>query len=268
MDTVPAAVKTDLQQDPWLLLDEELNAWHAAGRCANLWWRDDDAVAGGPLLDRLLDTCADTGLLLAVIPAPLQRSLISALSGAPKVRVAQHGYAHVNHAPRGTGQGAWELGLHRAEQTVLQELDAGRDRLEQAFGEKFLRVVVPPWNHIDSALFEPIAARGYFAVSTFGPRANRDLLPGLFCVNGHCDPIRWKTGARFAGELKTINQLLEHLQQRRYGQVDADEPTGFVTHHIDLDSQGWAFSEKLATTVSAHPGARWLAPADVFEAAS
>ncbi|ASJ75951.1 polysaccharide deacetylase family protein [Granulosicoccus antarcticus] len=257
-------MKTDCQQDPWSLLDEELNAWHAAGRCATLWWRDDDAVAAGPSLDRLLETCADTGLLLAVIPAPLQDSLIDSLAGTTAVRVAQHGYAHVNHAPRGMGLGAWELGLHRGEQAVLQELDVGRERLEQAFGERFLPVVVPPWNHIDPALFEPIAARGYSAVSTFGPRAGADLVPGLRCVNGHCDPIRWKTGARFAGELKIIKQLVEHLQQRRCAQVDADEPTGFVTHHIDLDAEGWAFSEKLAASICAHPGASWLPTAEVF----
>lgn len=259
-------MNTDSRQDPWSLLDEELNAWQTAGRCATLWWRDDDAVAGGPLLDRLLATCADTGLLLAVIPAPLQQSLIDAVAGIATLSVAQHGYAHVNHAPRGMGLGAWELGLHRGEQLVMEELGLGRERLQQAFGDGFLPVVVPPWNHIDPALFEPIAARGYCAVSTSGPREREYLLPGFRCVNGHSDPIRWKGGARFTGELKTVRQLVEHLQLRRNKQVDADEPTGFVTHHIDLDAQGWAFSEKLATTVSAHPGARWVLPQQVFGA--
>lgn len=271
---------TDTPQDPWLLLDEEFNAWEADGRCASLWWRDDDAVAAGPQLDRLLNTCADTGLLLAVIPALLEASLPKALvralaevlarsdsKDAAFVSVAQHGYAHINHAPRGMGLGAWELGMHRGESCVLSELDAGRKILEEAFGELFLPVLVPPWNHIAPELYDALAERGYRAVSTEGPRTARELAPGLLSINGHCDPIRWKGGARFAGERKTVNQLIEHLQQRRQALVDIDEPSGYVTHHLDLDEQGWIFSERLAATVQAHPGACWVMPQQLFRSA-
>jgi hypothetical protein len=125
-------------------------------------------------------------------------------------------------------------------------------------------VVVPPWNHIAPELFSALATRGYQAVSTEGARVARELVPGLRCTNGHCDPIRWKTGAHFAGEKKTVNTLIEHLQQRRQGQADIDEATGFVTHHVDLDEQGWAFSEKLASVVTAHPAAAWIMPAELF----
>ncbi len=247
-----------------MLLDEELNAWQANGRRATLWWRDDDAVAAGPLFERLMKIGEQTGLLLAVIPAPLQSSLSEALAGGvPFVRVAQHGYAHINHAPRGMGLGAWELGMHRGEQTVLADLDIGRSILETAFADTFAPVLVPPWNHVAPELFKSLAARGYRAVSTEGPRAARELVPGLLSINGHCDPIRWKTGARFAGEKKTLASLVEHLQQRRLAQVDSDEASGFVTHHLDLDEPGWAFSEKLARTVAAHPGGTWVMPVEL-----
>jgi len=262
-------VTIDNPQNPWLLLDEELDAWQSAGRCASLWWRDDDAVAAGPSLDRLLRVCADTGLLLAVVPAPLQASLTEAVAQAieekgPFVRVAQHGYAHINHAPRGQGLGAWELGLHRGESAVLKDLDAGRKILESAFGKSFLPVLVPPWNHIAPQLHDAIAARGYRALSTEGPRLAREWVPGLLSINGHCDPIRWKGGARFAGESKTLKSLVEHLQQRREGVVDSAEPTGFVTHHLDLDNEGWKFCEKLAQRINAHPGAVWVQPDELF----
>ncbi|MGQ7842956.1 polysaccharide deacetylase family protein [Granulosicoccus sp. 3-233] len=256
---------TDSPQDPWLLLDEELHAWQRSGRCATLWWRDDDAVAAGPLLDRLMSLCRDTGLLLAVIPEPLQASLVEALAeDKPFVRVAQHGYAHINHAPRGRGLGAWELGMHRGEQAVLADLDAGRRILETVFGETFLPVLVPPWNHVAPELHAALAARGYRALSTEGARTARELVPGLLSINGHCDPIRWKSGARFAGEQKTLTSLVEHLRQRRLAVVDSDEPTGFVTHHRDLDEAGWVFSERLATTIKAHPGAVWVMPSELF----
>lgn len=256
--------RSAVQPDPWLLLDQELDAWASEGRCASLWWRDDDAAASGPRLARLIDVCSITGLLLAVIPARLQPSLVATLSGVSHVRVAQHGYAHINHAERGTGQGAWELGLHRGKAAVLADLQMGRKPLEDQFGPRFLPVVVPPWNHLSPELLPDIAACGYRAVSAFGPRAQVSPVPGLLSVNAHCDPIRWKTGARFAGEAKSLLQLVEHLSLRRTGTVDADEPTGFLTHHIDLDDKGWAFCERLAMTIERHTAARWLASEDVF----
>jgi hypothetical protein len=252
---------------PWALLHEEFDAWSELGVPADLWWRDDDAVAPGPKLEQLVEVSAEAGLLLAVIPAMCDSALPSMLSHAPLVRVAQHGYAHVNHAPRGQGLGAWELGLHRQMDVVLAELDKGRDQLETFFENHFLPIVVPPWNRIDPQLYEPLASRGYRAVSAFGARSSIHLAKGLKAVNAHCDPVRWKSGAKFGGELKTIKQLVEHLAAKRNGLVDAQEPTGYLTHHIDLDDEAWEFSQQLADLVKHHPGARWLPPSVVFKEA-
>ncbi len=169
---------SDTPVDPWAILDTELNAWVSEGRCADLWWRDDDAVAAGRKLARLVDMCAATGLLLAVIPAAVKDSLVAALSAVSHVRIAQHGYAHINHADRGTGQGAWELGLHRGEKPVLADLQLGREILENRFESSFLPVLVPPWNHLAPELLPVLAARGYRAVSAFGPRAQMSPVPG------------------------------------------------------------------------------------------
>lgn len=243
--------------DPWHTLNTELDAWSACGKAATLWWRDDDAVAPGPILDRLFAATETTGLLLAVIPANTGPTLASAVADAAHVVVAQHGYSHTNHAARGQGLGAWELGLHRAEQAVLDDLDAGRLRLEALFRDDFIPVIVPPWNRLDPALLAPIKARGFAGVSRFGPRAAGDHCADFATVNSHCDLIRWKTGATFKGEQKTINQLVEHLHARRNGTVDTSEPTGFLTHHIDMDEEGWLFSEQLVQCINRHPAAHW-----------
>lgn len=263
---MPHLATPDTQTDPWTLLDAELDAWVAEGRCADLWWRDDDAVAAGCKLERLVDMCSATGLLLAVIPALMKDTLVAAVSSASHVRVAQHGYAHINHAERGKGQGAWELGLHRGKAAVLEDLQRGREVLEDRFESRFLPILVPPWNHVAPELLPVLAARGYRAVSAFGPRAHVNPVPGLFVVNAHCDPIRWRkpNGAQFAGTTKTLLQLVEHLNMRRTGLADRAEPTGFVTHHIDLSDEGWAFCERLVATIEGHVGARWLATDDVF----
>lgn len=250
--------------DPWLLLHAELDAWVLSNQQATLWWRDDDAIQPGPKLDRLIDLCSATGLLLAVIPAKASLSLATMLGSCPHVKVAQHGYAHINHAPRGQGLGAWELGLHRGEAAVLADIDAGRERLDELFGSIFLPVVVPPWNRIAPELLLPIAEREYLGVSAFGLCESSPGPKGLIVANAHCDPIRWKSGATFAGELKTITQLVAHLEARRLGRVDRDEHTGFLTHHIDLDSAGWNFCAGLSALIDSHPGAQWVSPAFVF----
>lgn len=251
-------------QQAWESLETELDAWQAAKRIASFWWRDDDATAPGPKLDRLLELSADSGLLLAVIPERAETALAATISGAPLISVAQHGYAHVNHAPRGQGLGAWELGLHRGEAAVMADLDKGRRILESKFTNQFMPVIVPPWNRIDASLLKPIARRGYTAISAFGPCSALASGEKLEIVNVHCDPIRWKSGARFAGTVKVIDQLLAHLRSRRSGQINADEVTGFLTHHIDLDAAAWDFCHRLSKLVSSHPGARWSAPREIF----
>ncbi len=250
--------------DPWARLDEELGFWQAAGRTASLWWRDDDATAPGPKLDRLSRIVEDAGagLLLAVIPARAESALADGLGA--RTRIAQHGFAHVNHAPRGQGLGAWELGDHRPREEVLAELDIGRNRLAALFGVRFVPVVVPPWNRIDPGLFPGLAARGTIGVSAFGPRGEEAGGHGLIEVNAHCDPIRWKDSARFAGEARTIGALVDHLRARRIGEAGTSEPSGFLTHHRDLDAPGWAFCQRLAGAIASHPAALWLGIEQVF----
>jgi len=251
-------------ENAWSALQAELNTWSSAGHIASFWWRDDDAVRAGPRLDKLIDISSNSGLMLAVIPTHLEPSLATALADAPQVYVAQHGYAHVNHAPRGLGLGAWELGMHRGLDTVMAEIHRGRAILEDRFQSQFLQVLVPPWNRIAPELIKPVADSGFCGVSAFGPRDQNNPVQGMTFINAHCDPIRWKSGAQFRGTSKTISQLCEHLEARRTGRVDVDEPTGFLTHHIDLDAAGWNFSKRLANMIHQHKAARWCSPKQLF----
>ncbi|MBX2880524.1 MAG: polysaccharide deacetylase family protein [Granulosicoccus sp.] len=253
-----------LQQDPWAALVDELDAWSTEGKVADLWWRDDDATSPGPKLDRLFELTTNTGLLLATIPAPAVPELRPVIEQAPHVRVGQHGYAHINHAPKGKGLGAWELGLHRGEAAVLDDLDCGRDILEQLFGELFVAVVIPPWNRLDAALVRPIADRGYLGISRFGARNQKHVTESCVVVNSHCDPINWKSGPQFTGESKALDQLISHLESRRTGEVDAAEPTGVLTHHVVLDEAGWDFCTRLVEVLDSHPAASWSSIPQLF----
>jgi len=152
----PNSVLSIDAEHAWAALEAELNAWSDAGRVASFWWRDDDAVSAGPRLDQLIDISSNSGLLLAVIPMHLNPSLTTAVANAPHVYVAQHGYAHINHAPRGLGLGAWELGMHRGLETVMAEIETGRATLEDRFQSQFLQVLVQMFGSTKQRLLKRI----------------------------------------------------------------------------------------------------------------
>ena len=250
----------------WQTLADELDRWAAGGRRATLWWRDDDATDATPALERLLALAATSGvpLALAVVPGQLSPTLGARLADCENVGVLQHGWRHANHA--GTGEGGWELGDHRPLAEVAAELASGRQRLAAAFGGRFLPVLVPPWNHVSPRVVEALPGQGFTGLSTFRARAGAAPAPGLVQVNGHCDPITWKQGARFAGTAKALADLVGHLGARRTGEADPDEPTGLVTHHLALDEPAWEFVALLLRRTTSHPAALWQSASDVFQA--
>ncbi|GIK97936.1 MAG: polysaccharide deacetylase [Alphaproteobacteria bacterium] len=252
----------------WNALDRELDRWAAAGRRATLWWRDDDAVAPTGALDRLLGIAAAQGaaLALAVIPAGASPALAARLDAHPApVAVLQHGFAHVSHAP--SGEKKAELGAHRPPRAVLDELAAGNRRLSALFGEtgvKALPVLVPPWNRIAETVVAGLPGAGFAGLSTYGPRPRRHAAPGLLQVNTHADIVDWRGSRGFLGEAAAIGLLVGHLRMRRSGAVDAEEPTGLITHHLVHDAACWSFCTRLAARVAAHPAACWLDAASLF----
>ena len=241
---------------PWAALAEEIDRWAAAGRPATLWWRDDDAVEDTPELERLLAlaTAAGAPLALAVVPGNLSGSLRRRLARNQAVDVLQHGWRHANHAAG--GEGGWELGDHRPLPEVAAELKEGRERLREAFDGRFLPVLVPPWNHISERVVQALPGLGFSGLSTFGARERATPAPGLVQVNAHCDPISWKNGARFAGTAKALGDLIGHLQARRSGTADPQEPTGLVTHHLQMDEASWDFVTLLLQRTAAWQSAR------------
>ncbi len=154
----------------WSVLAAELDRWQEQGRQATLWWRDDDACRATPALVSLLAIAAEARIPVAVaaVPAALERSLVDAVVAAPMATVLQHGYAHRNHALPGARNA--ELGTDRPLAAVEAELVAGRDRLRDAFGPRFLPVLVPPWNRIAPAVVARLPAAGLSGLSTFGSR--------------------------------------------------------------------------------------------------
>jgi len=258
--------------DAWGELDEELDAWARAGRPATFWWRDDDAISSTVALERLLDLARAqrVGVALAVIPARAAPDLFALLANRPEAAILQHGYAHENHATAGRKKA--ELGADRPAATVLAELARGKAMLATASQGRALPVLVPPWNRIDPMVAAGLAATGFDAISIARPRAAARDATGLRHANIHVDPIDWPALRAGAGGILREKAALEaarlHLSARRLGQVDADEPTGLLTHHLVMDEATWRFAARFVAATRAHRGARWLEPAGVFATVS
>lgn len=244
----------------WQGLDDEARRWCDAGRSAELWWRDDDAAAPDPALDRLLAARARVGapVALAVVPARAGPALAERLAGEAGVEILQHGYAHANHAPRDGRK--MELGPHRPAMAVLGELGTGWLALERLFPQAALPVLVPPWNRIAPGLVPTLPEIGYRGLSTFGPR-RPVRLPQLAEVNTHVDLIDWKRGRGFVGAQPAVAALVAALTRAR---LVAAEPVGLLSHHLVMDAEAWDFLVSMCEKIQTTPGLRLCPASDLF----
>jgi len=242
----------------WQRLDDELSAWRDGGHRATLWCRDDDACRDTPALRRLLAVAraGEVPVALAVIPAVLEPGLADAVVATNVATVVQHGYAHRNHAPPGARK--CELGADRPPGFVVAELDEGRARLALHFGERFVAVLVPPWNRIAPDVVARLPGGGFCGLSTFGPRRSARTAPDLVQCNTHVDLIAWRAGRTFIGAEHAIARLVENLRAQREGLADPAEPTGILTHHLDLTDDAWQFLTELFARTRNHDAAGWV----------
>ena len=250
----------------WDQLAGELDAWEEAGRIATFWWRDDDAARPTSALDRLLKlnaaSCAP--LALAVIPAKQDSNLRARLALHRRqnsgMTVLQHGYAHRNHAA--ADEKKTEFAAGRSHDAVATELATGSRRLADYPG--FVPVLVPPWNRIADQWIAALPGLRFRGLSAFGPRPSEQPVAQLRQVNTHVDIIDWRGDRGFVGTGAALNAALTHLRQRRLGQIDADEPTGLLTHHAVHEAAAWRFVADFVRRVCDHTATAWLNASEMF----
>lgn len=242
---------------PWQLLNDELDRWHDNGRMAEFWLRDDDAVAPTALLEQLLGltAAAKVPLTLAVIPQNTAAPLADRIAQAGHVSVAVHGWSHENHA--GASEKKQELGPHRPQSTIIDELAQGFDKLTGLYGRQFNAMLVPPWNRIDVELLPRLGSLGYRSVSVFGAETPAPILK----INTHVDLIDWH-GSR-GGREPCL--LVREIVTRLRVMFDHGGHMGFLTHHLVHDQAAWSFLKVLLERSSAHPACRWVRTTDLQE---
>ncbi|MFC7399642.1 glycosyltransferase [Chelatococcus sp. GCM10030263] len=240
----------------WQKLDDALKARADAGQPLRFWWRDDDAIAPTPALDRLLVMARGyhLPLALAVIPAAAQPALAERLKGEPAVDLLVHGLRHENHATLGEKKA--EFGPHRPLAALVADASAALSILRAGFGEQLVPVFVPPWNRVSPALVPVLPELGYRGLSTFGRQGGA---PNLVIANTHCDPIDWHGGRGLADEGELLARLTAHVAD-----APAEAPVGLLTHHLVQDEIVWGFCERLLEHFLAAPAVRPLSAAEIF----
>ena len=224
----------------WANLDAELAIWRTEGLHLPIWWRDDDAIAPTPALDRLAALAEDLSLPvhIAVIPKHAEPALAAYSRDRLLIRPLVHGWQHISHAPDGAKKA--EFGHPRPD--AAHELAQAQNRMQELFGDDLLPIFVPPWNRLDDGLLPVLADAGYVGVSTYLPRDNRIAAPGLVQINTHIDPIFWRGTRSLVPPDTLIADITKLLQDRRKGLTDPQEPLGFLTHHLVHDEDIWGFT--------------------------
>ncbi len=215
-----------------------------------VWWRDDDAGRHDARLDRLLELAAtdDRPLGLAVVPAWLDAATTARALAVPSVHVLQHGWAHADHAAAGAK--SIELGGTLALDVLRDRLKAGASRLLAAFGERFLPVMVPPWNRIDTPGLAALAGLGFRALSTFA-EDRRGRAHDLVQANTHVDLIDWQGTRRMKPEAALLGEI-----DRLMAQPDR-RVLGLLSHHLEMSLDDMARLRQLLTHLDAHRRCRW-----------
>lgn len=228
----------------------ELARRRDAGRAVEFWWRDDDATALSPSLERILGLSKSHAvpLSLAVVPHSAEPELFALLH--EHVTVLQHGTDHRNRAAPDEKKTEYPAAESAAE--ALARLVQGSTRLKTLAGSRALPVLAPPWNRFRKDLLRKLPTIGFRGLSTYGARSAAEPVPGLRQVNTHVDIVAWRRGKRFIGESEALAAALRHLS--------GDEPVGWLTHHAVHDAAAWNFLERLFTLGDV----RWLSAAEAF----
>ncbi len=229
-------------------LQDEISRWLESGKSPHVWWRDDDAIAVTPALERLAAVAGahDAHVLLAVIPAHAQSELASYVAQHQHLSACVHGWSHTNLEP--VTEKKCELGLHRSLEDVVADVRRGSARLDELFDGQLVPVLVPPWNRMREDLIPHLEAAGLRSLSMFGHK----LLREHGQVNTHVDVMDWKApqGARGKSVETVRSELADALGVARQSEGG---PVGILTHHLVHDEAAW---DAIASVV-AEPGLKW-----------
>ncbi len=210
--------------------------WHelkiflqAQNTAPQIWWRDDDATQDCEALNDYLQSMPNAPILLAVIADKYDASLVAKIKNLKHIKIAQHGFAHVNHALDNEKKS--EYPKTRTLHDIEHELKIGSARLQKDFGEQFLSVFVPPWNRMHEDVETLLVKTGFKGFSMF--KGNPQNAP-IKRYDSHIDIINWRQDKSFIGTENFIINLRHEIQNNR-------QKIGILTHHKVHDNNAKSF---------------------------
>lgn len=218
----------------------------ASAEEVEIFFRDDDVGWADDRLDPLLDLFAERRLPLdlAVIPTAvdLERAERLVRRGDPLLAVHQHGFAHQNHEPYGRPS---EFGPSRPARAQLDDITAGRDRLDELFGDLVAPVFTPPWNRCVTATGQCLVAAGLAVLSCDRTAQPLDI-PALAEL-----PVAVDWFAKRKGVPLTRAEVGVRLAE-----AAAAGPVGVMFHHAHMDAAELTAAGALLDLLVASPNAR------------
>lgn len=230
--------------------DALARALDAADKPVDFFLRDDDAGWDDARLFALLDRTERAGVPidLAVIPQAVTPALATSLcarkTALPRLLgLHQHGFAHVNHEAEGR---KCEFGTARSVDAQLDDLVAGRERLQELFSTQLDPFFTPPWNRCSETTPMLLAELGFAALSrSRGATPLQGQLPELPV------DVDWCKHTRAGGE--GASRIAAELAHR----VAEGGPVGLMLHHAAMTDEDLALLDGVFTLTTRHARARW-----------
>lgn len=230
--------------------DALANALDAADKPVDFFLRDDDAGWDDPRLFALLDRTerAAVPIDLALIPQAVTPTLATSLcarkTALPRLLgLHQHGFAHVNHEAEGR---RCEFGAARSVDAQLDDLIAGRERLQELFSDRLDPFFTPPWNRCSQATPVLLAELGFAALSR-----SRGATPLQGQLAELPVDVDWCKHTRAGGD--GTPRIAAELAQR----VAAGGPVGLMLHHAAMNDADLDLLDSVFALTTRHARARW-----------
>jgi Asp-tRNA(Asn)/Glu-tRNA(Gln) amidotransferase C subunit len=239
--------KPDSGNRDWLVPVRE--ALDSLAHPARLFFRDDDCGWSDDRVLLLLDIFADFDVPvdLAAIPAVLNPAFAQKLSRRmaahpERLRIHQHGYAHLNHESAGK---KCEFGPARDYPSQRSDIKNGQRRLAELLGAAPDPIFTPPWNRCTAVTARCLAELGFQALS-------RD---------SHATPLEI-SGVR---ELPIAVDWFAHRKKVRLNRMDwggllaakleSEASIGIMLHHAVMDADEMQALAQLLSVLASHANA-------------
>ena len=154
----------------------------------------------------------------------------------------QHGYRHVNH---GTDKRRFEFSDDRSPSEQREDIVAGRQILQRAFGELFEPIFTPPWDRLGTTTLGILAEEQFVGVSVIDTSSAPEHA-ALPRVSMTTDPVKWRPEPVHRPWNQTRREVAHALAQRGYA--------GIELHHDVMDEDAVAGLDQLLTSLR---GASW-----------